>query len=42
MNFVTPQCSTGTIQSRPYPARTGKREVSAGHIYNTANASARP
>ena len=33
MIFVTPQCSSGTTQSRPFPARAVKRLVSAGHYY---------
>ena len=28
----TPQCSTGTTQSRPYPTRAGKVMESAGHL----------
>lgn len=33
MNFATTQCSSGATQSRPYPARAVKREVSARHYY---------
>lgn len=31
-SYQRPQCSTGTIQSRPFPARTGKVMESAGPL----------
>lgn len=31
MIFEKPQCSTGTTQSKPFPARAGNRLESAGH-----------
>jgi len=38
MSLATPQCSTGTTQSRPFPARAGKLMESAGQ-YTRQNAA---
>jgi len=33
-NLSTPQCSTGSTESRPFPATAGKIMESAGHLRN--------
>ncbi len=35
----TPQCNSGTTQSRPYPTRAVKGEASAGHMMRTSAAA---